>query len=146
MVNPLDRRIPGVAGSRPPPQFGLGGFNDAAMALAYGGQTPAQAMQAFQQAEQRFATAPGAAPGTGAARPLTPGNPYMQYGGFNPQAYLAANPDVARHYDENIERIHKHGFWNNPLTGERQRTTNPYDWAYNHWMTAGQREGRGLGL
>lgn len=140
--DPLARGIPGVQGSRPPPQFGLGGFNDAAMALAYGGQTPDQAMQAFQQAEQRFRSAQGGAPGS--APPMA--NPYAQYGGFDPSAYLRANPDVARYYDQNLQRLQQNALWRNPVTNERMAVSNPYDWAYRHWTHHGQSEGRPLGI
>lgn len=143
MVNPLSRRIPGVEGSRPPPQFGLGGFNDAAMALAYGGQTPQQAMQAFQQAEQRFAQAPqGGAPSPGGMGGV---NPYAQYGGFNPQAYLTANPDVGTHYQNVRDRTGNLRFAS-PTGGGQQGVANPYDFAYYHWLNYGRGEGRPLGL
>lgn len=147
---PLATGIPGVVGSRPAPQFGLGGFNDAAMALAYGGQTPQQAMDLYRQAEARFAAPQGMAPGSVAppqAMPMAaPGtNPYAQYGGFNPAAYLAANPDVRSHYDRNTRRAHGEHF-RNIETGRRQDVTNPYDFAFYHWTNYGQDAGRPLGL
>lgn len=141
MPNPLSRAIPGVEGSRPPPQFGLGGFNDAAMALAYGGQTPQQAMQAFQQAEQRFAQPQG-----GGQAPAPMGvNPFAQYAGFNPQAYLSANPDIGRHYAGVQDRARNLRFADPTGSGQRG-VNNPYDFAYYHWLNYGQNEGRNLGL
>ena len=148
--NPLSRGIPGVVGERPPPQFGLGGFNDAAMALAYGGQTPQQAMQMFEQSQARAAAPQGRLPGStqapvGPAQPPVGTNPYTQYGGFDPAAYLAANPDILQYYQQNTGRA-RDVRYRDPMSGDRTRVRNPYDFAFYHWQGYGQNEGRPLGI
>lgn len=69
-----------------------------------------------------------------------------RWGGFDPDAYLAANPDVADHFNSTVAPAMQNG-WNEPfyLGDQRVEVQTPQDWAFYHYQNHGRSEGRNLG-
>ena len=67
----------------------------------------------------------------------------LRWGGFDPKAYLAANPDVLDHYNRNTRRAHGEAFY---VDGKRKDVRSPEDFAAYHWSNYGRADNRSLGL